>query len=89
MLRSASGLQLVALLLLLSRSRSAVHNDATESLDAQPVQDTQDEPANDDTNQARNGGRRPADAARNGESKRVYARRTQSRSDVDAVMYKR
>ncbi|KAG7225343.1 hypothetical protein INR49_027326 [Caranx melampygus] len=66
MLRRASGLQLVALLLLLSRSSSAVHNDATESLDTQPVQDTQDEPANDDTNQARNGGRRPADPVRNG-----------------------
>lgn len=73
----ASGLQLVALLLLLSRSSSAVHNDATESLDTQPVHDTQDEAANDDTNQARNGGRRPADAVRNGESKRL--RMTRSR----------
>lgn len=76
MLRRASGLQLVALLLLLSRSSSAVHNDATESLDTQPVHDTQDEAANDNTNQARNGGRRPADAVRNGESKRLRMTRT-------------
>ncbi|XP_038579970.1 sclerostin domain-containing protein 1b [Micropterus salmoides] len=66
MLRLACGLQLLALLLLLSRSNSAVHNDATESVSTQPVHHTEDEPANEDTNQARNGGRRLADAVRNG-----------------------
>lgn len=71
MLRPASGFQLLAVLLLLSKSISAVHNDATESVDTQLVQDAQDEPANEDTNQARNGGRRPADAVRNGQSTRL------------------
>ncbi|XP_035537735.1 sclerostin domain-containing protein 1-like [Morone saxatilis] len=66
MLRPASGLQLLALLLLLSTSRSAVHNDATESVHPQEADDTQHEPAAEDTNQARNGGRRPADSVRNG-----------------------
>ncbi|XP_044026440.1 sclerostin domain-containing protein 1-like [Siniperca chuatsi] len=65
MLRPASGLQIFALLLLLSRSSSAVHNDATESV-TQPVHDTQDKPANEDTNQARNGGRRLTGTVRNG-----------------------
>ncbi|XP_070778392.1 sclerostin domain-containing protein 1b [Enoplosus armatus] len=67
---ASSALQLPALLLLLlllSRSASAVHNDATESANAQPAPDAQEEPAEEeDTNQARNGGRRQADAARNG-----------------------
>ncbi|XP_049889996.1 sclerostin domain-containing protein 1-like [Epinephelus moara] len=66
MLRPASGLRLIALLLLLSRSNLAVHNDATESVNIQPVPDTEEEPANEDTNHARNGGRRLADALRNG-----------------------
>ncbi|XP_070702998.1 sclerostin domain-containing protein 1b [Pempheris klunzingeri] len=67
MLRPASGLQLFAVLLLLSgRNSSAVHNDATESVHPQPVHDTQDGPASEDTNQARKGGRGPADTVRNG-----------------------
>lgn len=72
MLRGASGLQLLVLLLLLSGSSPAVHNDATESVSPQPAHDTQDEPVDEDTNQARNGGRRQqTDAVRNGESKRL------------------
>nr|XP_046274506.1 sclerostin domain-containing protein 1-like [Scatophagus argus] len=68
MLRTASGLQLLALLLLLLRSRSCsgVNNDATESLNTQVVHDTQQDSDNEDTNQASNGGRRLADAVRNG-----------------------
>ncbi|KAM9340592.1 sclerostin domain-containing protein 1b [Symphorus nematophorus] len=66
MLRPASGIELLALLLLLSTSRSAVHNDATETGHTVPVPDTQDQPAPEDTNQARNGGRRQPDAVRNG-----------------------
>lgn len=67
MLRPVSGLPLLALLVLLSRSSSAVHNDATESENTQLVPDTPEEPvANEDTNQASNGGRRQADAVRNG-----------------------
>ncbi|XP_037651360.1 sclerostin domain-containing protein 1b [Sebastes umbrosus] len=65
----SSGLQLLfALLLLLNRSSSSVHNDATESDPIQPVpvQETQEEPVEEDSNQARSGGRRPAEAARNG-----------------------
>uniref|UniRef100_A0A8C2WSL6 Sclerostin domain containing 1b n=1 Tax=Cyclopterus lumpus TaxID=8103 RepID=A0A8C2WSL6_CYCLU len=54
----ASGLQLLALLLLLCRSRSAVQNDATESDNVQLLHDTRDEPVTEDTNQSRNGGRR-------------------------------
>ncbi|XP_042363111.1 sclerostin domain-containing protein 1-like [Plectropomus leopardus] len=65
MLLPASALRLLALLLL-SRSSLSVHNDATESLSIQQVHDTQDEPAHEDTNQARNGGRRLADSVRNG-----------------------
>lgn len=71
MLRPASALQLLALLLLLSISSSAVHNDATESVSTQPVHDTKDEPANEDANQARNGGRLQTDAVRNGEYARL------------------
>ncbi|XP_026161433.1 sclerostin domain-containing protein 1-like [Mastacembelus armatus] len=66
MLRRANGLQILVLLLLLCKSRTAVHNDATESDTSRPVHDTQDEPATEDTNQARNGGRRQTDAVRNG-----------------------
>ncbi|XP_030267263.1 sclerostin domain-containing protein 1b [Sparus aurata] len=66
MLRPARGLLLLALLLLLRRSTSAVHNDATESGHTQLAPDTQDEPADEDTNQANNGGRRQTGAARNG-----------------------
>ncbi|XP_034401507.1 sclerostin domain-containing protein 1-like [Cyclopterus lumpus] len=63
----ASGLQLLALLLLLCRSRSAVQNDATESDNVQLLHDTRDEPVTEDTNQSRNGGRRRlADPVRNG-----------------------
>lgn len=69
MLRLANGLHILALLLLLSMCSSAVHNDATESVSTQPVHDTLDELANEDTNQARNGGRRQA--VPNGESKRL------------------
>lgn len=71
--RGASGLQLIALLLLLllSRSSPAVHNDATESVSPQPAHDTQEEQVNEDSNQARNGGRRQTDAVRSGESKRL------------------
>lgn len=71
MLRRASGIQLLALLLLLSRTSNSVHNDATESVSTQPVPDASDEPISEDTNQARNGGRRQPDAVRNGESKRL------------------
>ena len=74
MTRPASGFQLLTFLLLLGTSSSAVHNDATESVNTQLVHDTQDEPASEATNQARNGGRGLADAARNGESKRLRAR---------------
>lgn len=71
MLRPVSGLQLLALLVLLSNSSSAVHNDATESGNTELLPDTLQEPANEDTNQASNGGRRLADAVRNGELKRL------------------
>nr|XP_020480487.1 sclerostin domain-containing protein 1-like isoform X2 [Monopterus albus] len=66
MLRRASELQLLALLLLLSRGRSVVHNNATESIGLQPVHNTQDVPDDEDTNQARKGGRWQPDAVRNG-----------------------
>ncbi|XP_068455257.1 sclerostin domain-containing protein 1-like [Clinocottus analis] len=66
MSRPASGLQLLALLLLLCRSRSAVQNGATESDGVLLVPNTGDEPVHEDTNQSRNGGRRPADPARDG-----------------------
>lgn len=70
--RGASGLQLVALLLLLLNGSSpAVHNDATESISPQPAHYTVEEQVNEDSNQARNGGRRQTDAVRNGESKRL------------------
>ncbi|KAI3358387.1 hypothetical protein L3Q82_014699 [Scortum barcoo] len=59
-------LQLLALLLLLSRSSSAVHNDATESVSPQPLHDSRDEPTEEDSNQARNGGRQRAEPARSG-----------------------
>lgn len=80
MLRPASGLQLLALLLLLSTSRSAIHNDATESVDTQPepVPETREEPADEDSNQARNGGRRQTDAVRNGESKQLRMAHSQN-----------
>ncbi|XP_069576768.1 sclerostin domain-containing protein 1-like [Brachyistius frenatus] len=64
MLSPVSALHLVFLLLV--STSSAIHNDATESGNPQLVPDTQDQPADDDTNQARNGGRRQPDAARNG-----------------------
>ncbi|TDH04447.1 hypothetical protein EPR50_G00152270 [Perca flavescens] len=69
MLRPASRLQplaLLALLLLLSTRGSAVHNAATESGHTKPAQDTQDEPAEEDSNRPRHGGRRLGDAVRNG-----------------------
>ncbi|XP_028255152.1 sclerostin domain-containing protein 1b [Parambassis ranga] len=67
MLRPARAIQLMVLILLQSISSSAVHNDATESVSPEPVFDTQDQPAEEeDTNQARNGGRRQADGARSG-----------------------
>lgn len=69
MLRPANQLQLFAFLLLLSSNSSAVHNDATESVSAQLVLETPDEPANEDTNQASNGARRRVEAVRVGESK--------------------
>ncbi|KAL3043298.1 sclerostin domain-containing protein 1-like [Trematomus bernacchii] len=59
-------LQLLALLLLLSTSGSALHNDATESVHAHPPHEPEDEPAERDLNQARNGGRGLADSVRNG-----------------------
>lgn len=68
MLRSVSALRLLALLLLLSMS-SAVENNATESVSPQLVPETQDPPTDEDTNQARNRGRRPSDSLRHGESK--------------------
>ncbi|KAM9838590.1 sclerostin domain-containing protein 1-like [Aulostomus maculatus] len=66
MTRPASGLPVLALLLLLSASATAVLNDATESLDAQTADVTQDEPATEAANHARNGGRQTADPAHNG-----------------------
>lgn len=72
MLHPARSVQLLALLLLLSTSSPAVHNDATESVSPQPDLDTPEPPAEEDANQARNGGRRPVDAARSGESKLVW-----------------
>ncbi|XP_008279146.1 sclerostin domain-containing protein 1-like [Stegastes partitus] len=65
MLRPTCALQLLALLLLLRTSSSAVHNNGTESVSPQPVPDTSDQPADENTNQARNGGRRVAGAVRN------------------------
>ncbi|XP_065327315.1 sclerostin domain-containing protein 1-like [Pelmatolapia mariae] len=65
MLRSVSALRLLALLLLLSMS-SAVENNATESVSPQLVLETQDPPTDEDTNQARNRGRRPSDSLRDG-----------------------
>ncbi|XP_058475907.1 sclerostin domain-containing protein 1b [Solea solea] len=78
MLRAASGLQLVTspllrllrlqlLLLLLmmmmvSRSSSAVHNDATESVNPEQQRISAEETDTEDTNQARSGGRRNSDA---------------------------
>ncbi|XP_017292943.1 sclerostin domain-containing protein 1-like [Kryptolebias marmoratus] len=63
-------LQLLALplllLLLLRESSSAVQNDATEAVGVQPDLHSQDQPDDEDTNQARQGGRLPADAVRNG-----------------------
>ncbi|KAM4539707.1 sclerostin domain-containing protein 1-like [Odontesthes bonariensis] len=65
MLCPTRALQLL-LLLLLHESSSAVHNDATESVSLQPVLDTQDQPADEDTNQARNGGRPLVDTVHQG-----------------------
>ncbi|XP_030596359.1 sclerostin domain-containing protein 1-like [Archocentrus centrarchus] len=65
MLRPVSALRLFALLLLLSTS-SAVQNNATESISPQPALDTQDPKAHEYSNQARNRGRRPTDAVRDG-----------------------
>lgn len=75
MSRPSCGLQLFALLMLLSRSSSAVHNDATESDSTQLPHGAQDEPGDGDTNHARNSGRRPADPVRNGEAKWLRAAR--------------
>uniref|UniRef100_A0A672Z4K7 Sclerostin domain containing 1b n=1 Tax=Sphaeramia orbicularis TaxID=375764 RepID=A0A672Z4K7_9TELE len=61
-----SRFHLLALLLLLRTSSTAVQNDATESGNTQVVHDTQEEPTEENTNQARNGGRRGSDSARNG-----------------------
>lgn len=74
MLLLTRGLQLLALqvllaLLMLLGSSSAVQNDATESGSFQPDPQSQDQAEDEDTNQARNGGRVPAEAVRNGESK--------------------
>ncbi|XP_070840195.1 sclerostin domain-containing protein 1-like [Chaetodon trifascialis] len=66
MLRPASGLKFLAFLLLLGTGSSAVHNDATESVNTQLAPDTHDDQTNEDTNQASNGGRRLTDAVRNG-----------------------
>ncbi|XP_061615882.1 sclerostin domain-containing protein 1-like [Phyllopteryx taeniolatus] len=66
MTRPTSRVQLLALLLFLSRSCTAFSNDATESLSAQPTHATQDEPPNEDTNQARNGGRQQSKLVNNG-----------------------
>ncbi|XP_077363720.1 sclerostin domain-containing protein 1-like [Festucalex cinctus] len=62
----ASTIQLLALLLLLSRSCSAFSNNATESLAAHASHITQDEPPEEDTNQARSGGRQQSEAVNNG-----------------------
>ncbi|XP_053190146.1 sclerostin domain-containing protein 1-like [Scomber japonicus] len=66
MTRLASAFQLLVFLLLLGTSSSAVHNDDTESFNVQPLHDTQHKLAGEATNKARNGGRGPADTARNG-----------------------
>lgn len=64
-------LQLFALLvpLLLRESSSAVQNDATESGSLQPDLQSQNQTGDEDSNQARNGGRQPDEPVRNGESK--------------------
>ncbi|XP_029975997.1 sclerostin domain-containing protein 1-like [Salarias fasciatus] len=51
------------LLLLLSGTTAAVHNDATESISPQPELQQPQPPEEGDANQARNGGRRPPEAA--------------------------
>ncbi|XP_034748856.1 sclerostin domain-containing protein 1-like [Etheostoma cragini] len=66
MLGPAGRLQLLALLLMLSKRSSAVHNAATESGHIEQTQDTQDGPAEEDSNRARHGGRQLADAVRIG-----------------------
>ncbi|XP_074542334.1 sclerostin domain-containing protein 1-like [Halichoeres trimaculatus] len=57
---------LVVLLLLLSTCRSAVHNNATESIGSDLVQESQDDPVQRESNQARNGGRQSSDTVRAG-----------------------
>lgn len=69
MLRSVGALRLLELLLVLLSMSSAVENNATESVSPQLVLETQDPPTDEDTNQARNRGRRPSDSLRDGESK--------------------
>ncbi|XP_034016832.1 sclerostin domain-containing protein 1-like [Thalassophryne amazonica] len=58
-----SALHLLTVLLLLPRTGSAFTNNATEALSSPSPHNTEDHPAEEDLNQARNGGRRLADAA--------------------------
>ncbi|KAM9776472.1 sclerostin domain-containing protein 1-like [Syngnathus typhle] len=59
MTRLTSKVQLFAVLLFLSRSCTALSNNATESLSQQPSHvPPEDEPPTEDANRARNGGRR-------------------------------
>ncbi|AWP04946.1 putative sclerostin domain-containing protein 1-like [Scophthalmus maximus] len=57
---------LLLLLLLLCRDSSAVHNDATESVNSQTRHVSNDGLAAEETNQARSGGRRQTDAVHGG-----------------------
>ncbi|XP_061681367.1 sclerostin domain-containing protein 1-like [Syngnathoides biaculeatus] len=58
---STGRVQFLVLLIFLSRSCTSFSNNATESLNAHPTNVPQEEPANEDTNQARNGGRRQSE----------------------------
>ncbi|XP_054620168.1 sclerostin domain-containing protein 1-like [Dunckerocampus dactyliophorus] len=60
-----SGFQLLALLVFLSKSCTAVSNDATESVSAHPVHVAQEEGPGEAGNQARNGGKQQSGPAPN------------------------
>ncbi|KAM3596332.1 uncharacterized protein V6R79_012697 [Siganus canaliculatus] len=66
MLRPASRLPVLTFLLLLNRSGSAVHNDATESGNTQLATDGPEEPKDEDTNDASTGGQTLPSMVRNG-----------------------
>ncbi|XP_041664543.1 sclerostin domain-containing protein 1-like [Cheilinus undulatus] len=66
MFRTAGVLLLVMLSQLVSMCSSAVHNDATESVGSDPILEIHGDPVQEDSNQARNGGRRSQDSERTG-----------------------